>query len=222
MLVDEYQDTNPAQNGLGRPAGRRPSQHQVVGDSDQSVYRFRGADIRNILDFEQDFPDATAITLEQNFRSTQTILDAANAVIANNRARKPKALWTEQVGGELLVRYHAEDEHDEAEWLAYEIVRLRSDQGLRWGDVAVFYRTNAQSRAIEEALAEADVPYKGRGHQFYDRKEVKDVLAYLRAVVNPDDEVSSQAHRQRAQARRGRHLGGQAVGVLRPAGDLLR
>ena len=138
----------------------------VVGDSDQSVYRFRGADISNILDFEQAFPDATAITLDQNFRSTQTILDAANAVIANNVSRKPKALWTDRGAGDQIVRYRAEDEHDEAEWVAHEIVRLRSDQGLRWGDVAVFYRTNAQSRALEEAMVRGRGPLQGGGrHQ---------------------------------------------------------
>src|SRR6185295_3636519 len=118
----------------------------VVGDSDQSVYRFRGADIRNILEFENAFPDTHVILLEQNYRSTQTILDAANAVIANNAMRKPKALWTEQVGGELITRYHAEDEHDEASWVVQEINRLHRAEGRRWGDMAVFYRANAQSR----------------------------------------------------------------------------
>jgi len=163
----------------------------VVGDSDQSVYRFRGADISNILDFEQAFPDATAITLDQNFRSTQTILDAANAVITNNVSRKPKTLWTDGGTGEKIVRYRAEDEHDEAEWVAHEIVRLRSDQGLRWGDVAIFYRTNAQSAALEGAMVHAEVPYKVvGGTKFYDRREVKDVMAYLKVLVNPDDEIS--------------------------------
>ncbi len=145
ILIDEYQDTNAVQNALAVLLAGEHRNIVVVGDSDQSVYRFRGADISNILDFEQAFPDATAITLDQNFRSTQTILDAANAVITNNVSRKPKSLWTDGGVGEQIVRYRAEDEHDEAEWVAHEIVRLRGDQGLRWGDVAVFYRTNAQS-----------------------------------------------------------------------------
>ncbi len=149
ILIDEYQDTNAVQNALAVLLAGGHRNIVVVGDSDQSVYRFRGADISNILDFEQAFPDATAITLDQNFRSTQTILDAANAVITNNVSRKPKTLWTDGGTGEKIVRYRAEDEHDEAEWVAHEIVRLRSDQGLRWGDVAIFYRTNAQSGALQ-------------------------------------------------------------------------
>ena len=191
ILIDEYQDTNAVQNALAVQLAGGHRNIVVVGDSDQSVYRFRGADISNILDFEQAFPDATAITLDQNFRSTQTILDAANAVIANNVSRKPKTLWTDQGAGDQIVRYRAEDEHDEAEWVAHEIVRLRSDQGLKWGDVAIFYRTNAQSAALEEGMARAEIPYKVvGGTKFYDRKEIKDVLAYLRVLVNPDDEVS--------------------------------
>ncbi|MGA2838428.1 MAG: UvrD-helicase domain-containing protein [Acidimicrobiales bacterium] len=191
ILVDEYQDTNAVQNALAVQLAGGHRNIVVVGDSDQSVYRFRGADISNILDFEQAFPDALAITLDQNFRSTQTILDAANAVITNNVSRKPKSLWTDKGAGDQIVRYRAEDEHDEAEWVAHEIVRLRGDRSLRWGDVAVFYRTNAQSRALEEAMVRAEVPYKVvGGTKFYDRKEVKDVLAYLRVLVNPDDEVS--------------------------------
>ncbi|MGD0883020.1 MAG: UvrD-helicase domain-containing protein, partial [Acidimicrobiales bacterium] len=191
ILIDEYQDTNAVQNALAVQLAGGHRNIVVVGDSDQSVYRFRGADISNILDFEQAFPDAMAITLDQNFRSTQTILDAANAVITNNVSRKPKSLWTDKGAGEQIVRYRAEDEHDEAEWVAHEIVRLRSERSLRWGDVAVFYRTNAQSRALEEAMVRAEVPYKVvGGTKFYDRKEVKDVLAYLRVLVNPDDEVS--------------------------------
>jgi DNA helicase-2/ATP-dependent DNA helicase PcrA len=163
----------------------------VVGDSDQSVYRFRGADISNILDFEDAFPDATVITLDQNFRSTQKILDAANAVITNNVSRKPKSLWTDAGEGERIVRYRAEDEYDEAAWVAHEVTRLHGERGLHWGDVAIFYRTNAQSRALEEAMVRAEVPYKVvGGTKFYDRREVKDVLAYLRVLVNPDDEVS--------------------------------
>jgi DNA helicase-2/ATP-dependent DNA helicase PcrA len=155
-----------------------------------SVYKFRGADIRNILEFEEAFPDSTLVVLEQNYRSTQTILDAANSVIANNLMRKPKALWTEQVGGELIERYFAEDEHDEARWLVQEVHRLH-DEGYRWGDVAVFYRANAQSRVVEEELVRAEVPYRVvGGTRFYERREVKDALAYLRAVINPVDEVS--------------------------------
>src|SRR5215210_515860 len=163
----------------------------VVGDSDQSVYRFRGADIRNILEFEDKFPDATVIVLEQNYRSTSTILDAANAVIANNAMRRPKALWTEQVGGELIRRYFAEDEHDESAWVCREMQRLHEHENERWGDMAVFYRTNAMSRVLEEQLVRLKIPYRVvGGTRFYDRREVKDALAYLRAVVNPNDEVS--------------------------------
>ena len=191
LLVDEYQDTNRAQNELVLMLGREHRNVCVVGDSDQSVYRFRGADIRNILEFEDAFPDATTIVLEQNYRSTQTILDAANAVIANNAMRKPKALWTEQVGGELITRYHAEDEHDEAAWVVHEMARLHDTGRLRWGDMAIFYRTNAMSRVFEEQLVRVGVPYKVvGGTKFYDRREVKDVLAYLKAIANPADEVS--------------------------------
>ena len=191
VLIDEYQDTNAVQNALAVLLAGQHRNIVVVGDSDQSVYRFRGADISNILDFEQAFPDATVITLDQNFRSTQTILDAANAVITNNVSRKPKTLWTERGDGEKVVRYRAEDEYDEAAWVAHEVTRLRREQELRWGDVAIFYRTNAQSRALEEAMVRAEVPYKVvGGTKFYDRREVKDVMAYLRVLVNPDDEVS--------------------------------
>ncbi len=191
ILIDEYQDTNAVQNALAVLLAGGHRNIVVVGDSDQSVYRFRGADISNILDFEQAFPDARAITLDQNFRSTQTILDAANAVITNNVSRKPKSLWTDGGAGQQIVRYRAEDEHDEAEWVAHEIIRLRSDEGLRWGDVAIFYRTNAQSAALEGAMVHAEVPYKVvGGTKFYDRREVKDVMAYLKVLVNPDDEIS--------------------------------
>ncbi len=191
VLIDEYQDTNSVQNALAVLLAGEHRNIVVVGDSDQSVYRFRGADISNILDFEQAFPDATAITLDQNFRSSQTILDAANAVIANNVSRKPKTLWTDVGDGEKIVRYRAEDEYDEAAWVAHEILRLHAEQDLRWGDTAVFYRTNAQSRALEEAMVRAEVPYKVvGGTKFYDRREIKDVMAYLRVLVNPDDEVS--------------------------------
>ncbi|MBO0729851.1 MAG: UvrD-helicase domain-containing protein, partial [Acidimicrobiaceae bacterium] len=144
VLVDEYQDTNRAQNELVLLLAGQHHNVSVVGDSDQSIYAFRGADIRNILQFEEAFPETSVVVLEQNYRSTQTILDAANAVIANNTMRKPKALWTEQVGGELVTRYHAEDERDEGAWLADEVSRLH--RNYDWGDIAVFYRTNAQSR----------------------------------------------------------------------------
>jgi DNA helicase-2/ATP-dependent DNA helicase PcrA len=155
-----------------------------------SIYRFRGADIRNINEFEEAFPDATVIVLDQNYRSTQNILDAANAVIANNLSRKPKELWTESGAGNLIIRYHADDEGDEAQWVAHEVSRLH-EEGERWSDCAVFYRTNAQSRILEEALLRVGVPYKVvGGTRFYDRREVKDALAYLRAAVNPIDEVS--------------------------------
>ncbi|HET8621617.1 MAG TPA: 3'-5' exonuclease, partial [Acidimicrobiales bacterium] len=164
-----------------------------------SIYAFRGADMRNIVEFEDAFPDTTVVLLEQNYRSTQTILDAANAVIANNVSRKPKELWTDHGAGDPIVRYHADDEVDEAQWITREVARLHDGteiQGLpgdrlQWGDVAVFYRTNAQSRVLEEQLMRADIPYKVvGGTRFYDRKEVKDAIAYLRAVVNPVDEVS--------------------------------
>ena len=191
VLIDEYQDTNAVQNALAVLLAGEHRNVAVVGDSDQSVYRFRGADITNILDFEEAFPDATTITLDQNFRSTQTILDAANAVIANNLSRKPKALWTDRGPGDRIVRYRAEDEVDEATWVAGEVRRLVREHGLAHGDVAVFYRTNAQSRALEEALVRAEVPYRVvGGTKFYERREVRDLLAYLRVLVNPDDEVS--------------------------------
>jgi superfamily I DNA/RNA helicase len=180
--------------------------HTYVADGvlvHNSIYAFRGADMRNIVEFEDAFPDTTVVLLEQNYRSTQTILDAANAVIAHNVARKPKELWTDQGAGDPIVRYHADDEVDEAQWITREITRLHGtteavigagtgpDDGLKWGDVAVFYRTNAQSRVLEEQLMRADIPYKVvGGTRFYDRREIKDAIAYLRAVVNPVDEVS--------------------------------
>jgi DNA helicase II / ATP-dependent DNA helicase PcrA len=191
VLVDEFQDTNAAQWELVRLLTDEHRSVMVVGDQDQSVYRFRGADYRNLMRFEEAFPEATVIVLEQNYRSTQRILDAANAVILNNAARRPKHLWTEQVGGELITRYHAQDEHDEAAYLAHEIGRLTDTEGHSFSDLAVFYRTNAQSRVIEETLVRAGHPYRVVGGvRFYDRREVKDSLAYLRALVNPDDEVS--------------------------------
>ncbi len=156
-----------------------------------SVYKFRGADFRNILQFEDAFPDVTTIVLDQNYRSTQTILDAANAVIANNLERKPKSLWTDAGRGDRIVRYHAEDEGDEATWVAGTATQLHGDDAVNWREVAVLYRTNAQSRVIEEAFMRLGVPYKVvGGTRFYDRREVKDAMAYLQAVVNPVDEVS--------------------------------
>ncbi|MEY2418252.1 MAG: ATP-dependent helicase UvrD/PcrA [Actinomycetota bacterium] len=190
ILVDEYQDTNRAQNELVLLLGARHHSVCVVGDSDQSIYAFRGADIRNILDFENAFPDTTVIVLDQNYRSTQNILDAANSLISNNLARKPKHLWTESGGGDPIVHYRADDERDEAAWITDRVVTQQRSGG-RWADVAIFYRTNAQSRALEEELTRRNVPYKViGGTKFYDRREVKDLLAYLRAVVNPEDEVS--------------------------------
>ena len=207
VLVDEYQDTNHAQYSLiqqlcgqsfedgvdGDVAGERvePSELMVVGDADQSIYAFRGADIRNILDFEQDFPDATTILLEQNYRSTQTILTAANSVIGNNRGRKPKRLWTDAGAGERIVGYVSDDEHDEARFVSEEIDRLVDAAGVRPADVAVFYRTNAQSRVFEEVFIRTGQPYKVVGGvRFYERKEVRDALAYLRMLVNTADEIS--------------------------------
>ena len=156
-----------------------------------SVYRFRGADYRNILQFEEAFPEVTTVVLDQNYRSTQTILDAANAVIANNAARKPKNLWTDAGRGDRIVRYHAEDEGDEATFIASTARQLHDDDAMNWRELAVLYRTNAQSRVVEEAMMRLGVPYKVvGGTRFYDRREVKDAMAYLRAVVNPSDEVS--------------------------------
>ncbi|HUO48249.1 MAG TPA: UvrD-helicase domain-containing protein, partial [Acidimicrobiales bacterium] len=193
ILVDEYQDTNRAQNEIVLMLGAAHGNVCVVGDSDQSIYSFRSADIRNILEFEEAFPDAAVIPLEQNYRSTSTILEAANAVIAQNTSRVPKELWTEGEAGEPLRRYRADDEYDEAAWVAGEIQRLCSHEGLGAGDIAVFYRTNAQSRALEEALARAGIAHKVvGGTRFYDRREVKDLLAYLRVLANPADEVSAR------------------------------
>ncbi|MGH3681940.1 MAG: DNA helicase PcrA, partial [Natronosporangium sp.] len=197
VLVDEYQDTNKAQYVLvkelvGAPGGEpSPGELCVVGDADQSIYAFRGATIRNILEFERDFPDARTIVLEQNYRSTQTILDAANAVIDRNSGRKPKRLWSEQGTGEQIVGYVADTEHAEADWIAREIDRLTDAGQARPGDVAVFYRTNAQSRVFEEVFIRLGLPYKVVGGvRFYERREVRDALAYLRAVANLDDTVS--------------------------------
>ncbi|MDA8184637.1 MAG: UvrD-helicase domain-containing protein, partial [Actinomycetota bacterium] len=191
VLVDEYQDTNRAQNELVLMLGSEHRNVCVVGDTDQSIYQWRGADIRNILAFEEAFPDATVVRLEQNYRSTRTILAAANAVIENNSTRIPKALWCDGDEGLPICRYRADDEHAEASFVAGEVTRLVAEEGLAPGDIAVFYRTNAQSRVIEEELVKEGVAYKViGGTRFYDRREVRDVIAYLRVVVNPADEVS--------------------------------
>ncbi|MFQ5967494.1 MAG: DNA helicase PcrA [Acidimicrobiia bacterium] len=190
VLVDEYQDTNHAQYRFVSQISGLYRNVCVVGDSDQSIYAFRGADIRNILEFEQDFPDARVVTLDQNYRSTETILEAANAVISNNPDRKPKHLWSELGKGVPIVRFEAQDEDDEVGFVSEEI-RALTDDGHRLSDVAVFYRTNAQSRVFEEAFVRHGVPYQVvGGTKFYERREIRDVLAYLRALVNPEDEVA--------------------------------
>lgn len=196
VLVDEYQDTNHAQYTLVRelvgPAGEAdaPAELCVVGDADQSIYAFRGATIRNILQFEEDYPSATTILLEQNYRSTQTILSAANAVIERNESRRPKNLWTNAGSGARITGYVADTEHDEAQFVADEIDRLTDAGDAKAGDVAVFYRTNAQSRVFEEIFIRVGLPYKVVGGvRFYERKEVRDVLAYLRVLANPEDTV---------------------------------
>jgi DNA helicase-2/ATP-dependent DNA helicase PcrA len=197
VLVDEYQDTNHAQYMLVKelavpPAeGVPPAELCVVGDADQSIYAFRGATIRNIVEFERDYPDATTILLEQNYRSTQTILSAANAVIVRNTSRRPKNLWSDAGAGEKIVGYVAENEHDEAAWVAQRIDELRDEKGGSASDVAIFYRTNAQSRVFEEIFIRVGMPYKVVGGvRFYERKEIRDALAYLRSIANPDDLVS--------------------------------
>jgi DNA helicase-2/ATP-dependent DNA helicase PcrA len=191
ILIDEYQDTNVAQNELAVLLAKETGEITAVGDHDQSIYGWRGADVRNINQFEEAFTDVTTIVLDQNYRSTQVILDAANAVISNNPGRRPKELWSELGHGDRIVRYHAEDEHDEASWVARTIHRLHETDAQQWREIAVFYRTNAQARVVEESLIRVGVPYKVvGGTRFYDRREVKDALAYLRAAVNPADEVS--------------------------------
>ena len=196
VLVDEYQDTNHAQYTLVRELvgtgyeDLGPAELCVVGDADQSIYAFRGATIRNILQFEEDYPDATTILLEQNYRSTQTILSAANAVIERNESRRPKNLWTNAGAGAQITGYVADTEHDEAQFVADEIDRLTDAGEAKHGDVAVFYRTNAQSRVFEEIFIRVGLPYKVVGGvRFYERKEVRDVLAYLRVLANPEDNV---------------------------------
>src|SRR5271165_110269 len=211
VLVDEYQDTNHAQyvlirelvsggaplfsgrteqaNSLGEPL--TPAELCVVGDADQSIYAFRGATIRNIVEFEQDYPDARVILLEQNYRSTQNILAAANAVVSQNQGRKPKNLWSDQGAGPPIVGYVADNEHDEAAFVAEEVDRLTDAGQATPGQVAVFYRTNAQSRVFEEVFIRVGLPYRVVGGvRFYERREVRDLLAYLRLIANPADEVS--------------------------------
>lgn len=190
VMVDEYQDTNYAQYMLVKLLTDKSRNLCVVGDDDQSIYGWRGADIRNILDFEKDYPDAKVIKLEQNYRSTANILDAANQVIAHNAGRKEKALWTEAGAGETIKLYCAGDEREEAAWVA-DRIRKMNRHGEEYGRMAVLYRTNAQSRVLEEMLMRAAIPYKVFGGlRFYDRKEVRDVIAYLRVIANPTDDVS--------------------------------
>ena len=191
VLVDEYQDTNMAQNEIALSLAAQSGQVTIVGDHDQSVYGWRGADVRNILQFEEAFDDVTTIVLDQNYRSTQTILDAANAVIRNNPDRKEKHLWSEKGGGDRIMRYHAEDEGDEATFVARTMQSVQRESHAMWKEMAAFYRTNAQSRVLEEAFMRFGIPYKVvGGTRFYDRREIKDAMGYLRAVVNPADEVS--------------------------------
>ena len=197
ILVDEYQDTNHAQYILVRELvgtiedGFPLAELCVVGDADQSIYAFRGANIRNILQFEEDYPNARTVLLEQNYRSTQNILSAANAVISNNEGRKDKNLWSQEGAGEAITGYVAENEHEEADFVVGEIRRLRDSGESKPGDTAIFYRTNAQSRIFEETFLRSAIPYKVVGGvRFYERKEVKDFLGYLRVLVNPEDEIS--------------------------------
>ncbi len=191
ILIDEYQDTNGAQYLLAKLLAAHHRNICVVGDADQSIYGWRGADIRNIMDFEKDYPDAVTIKLEQNYRSTKKILAAANAVIENNRERKPKELWTENAAGEKITLYTASDERDEASFIASTIAKQKTLFHVPYGDIAVLYRTNSQSRVIEEGLMRSGISYTMVGGlKFYDRKEIKDILAYLRVIYNPADTMS--------------------------------
>ena len=192
LHIDEYQDTNAAQYAIAQLLAAQHHNIMVVGDDDQSIYSWRGADIRNILEFEQDYPEATVIKLEQNYRSTQTILEAANAVIANNTQRKAKRLFTQGAKGEKLALYQASDERDEGRWIASEIERLHK-RGVAYRDCVLFYRTNAQSRVLEDMLLRAGIPYRiVGGTRFFDRAEIRDVMAYLRLVVNPSDDMAAR------------------------------
>jgi ATP-dependent DNA helicase UvrD/PcrA len=191
VLVDEYQDTNRAQYRLLQLLSEEHGNLFVVGDDFQSIYSFRSADIRNILEFERDFPDTTVVKLEQNYRSTQTILDAANGIIANNRSQKPKRLWTDAGRGEPVVLAEFDDEHAEARHVASEIERLSSEEGMSREEIAVFYRVNAQSRVLEDTLVRFEIPYQViGGTKFYERAEIKDAIAYLSLLANPADAVS--------------------------------
>jgi DNA helicase-2/ATP-dependent DNA helicase PcrA len=191
ILIDEYQDTNQAQNRIVLMLGALHHNVCVVGDSDQSIYKFRGADLRNIDQFESAFGEATVVVLAQNYRSTQTILTAANAVISQNVGRRPKDLWTSAGDGERIVRYFAENEYDEAAWVSSTAQDIHTKEKRAWGDIAIMYRTNAQSRAIEESMMRSGIPYKVvGGTKFYERREVKDAIAYLKAGANPLDEIS--------------------------------
>lgn len=191
ILVDEYQDTNHAQYALTKILAARWRNICVVGDADQSIYAWRGADIRNIIDFTRDYPDAASIKLEQNYRSTKTILKAANAVIDNNESRPKKTLWTENPAGNKIIHYQAQTEHDEADYIAGVIYNRHEISHEPYGDMAILFRTNAQSRVLEEKLMRYAIPYTMvGGTKFYDRKEIKDVLAYLRLLYNPEDSLS--------------------------------
>lgn len=191
VLVDEYQDTNHAQYILTKILAAKWKNICVVGDADQSIYAWRGADIQNIIDFGRDYPKAASIKLEQNYRSTKTILDAANAVIENNTSRPKKDLWTENPGGKQIVHYHAQDEHDEADFIGGTIYNRHEISHEAYGDMAILFRTNSQSRALEESLMRYSVPYTMvGGTKFYDRKEIRDIIAYLKLLYNPDDSLS--------------------------------
>jgi len=193
IVVDEYQDTNRAQYHLVNQLAARHRNVCVVGDADQGVYSWRGATIQNLLDFEKDYPDAQVFVLEQNYRSTQNILSVVNASLKNKLERKPKSLWTDSTAGELVLRFRADDEHDEAWFVAGEIARLQEVEGYSVNDVAVFYRTNAQSRVLEDVLSRAGIAYRVVGGvRFYERREIKDAFAYLRLLVNPADTVSAR------------------------------
>lgn len=191
LMVDEYQDTNHAQYTLIRLLSEKHRNLFVIGDDYQSIYGWRQADIRNILNFEKDYPEAEIITLEQNYRSTQIILDAAHSIIRNNERQRHKKLWTEKSGGEPILLVSAQDEHHEAEYVSQEIRRLRADHGYHYADCAILYRTNSQSRVLEELFLHNNIPYKiVGGIRFYERKEIKDVLAYLKLIYNPNDLLS--------------------------------
>jgi DNA helicase-2/ATP-dependent DNA helicase PcrA len=212
LLVDEYQDTNRVQYLLVRALSARTQNLCVVGDEDQSIYRWRGADIRNILDFERDFPEARIFKLEQNYRSTKIILAAAGEVIRNNRERKVKNLWTANGDGEQIVYYTGTTERDEADFIAREIARLTGEGGLQPADIVVFYRVNAQSRVIEEALVRRRIPYYVVGGlRFYEHREIKDLLAYLRLIINPADALGLE----RAIGVPPRGIGARTVAVIR-------